>query len=477
VTTTAARLSGRRTAISEEVFEELRGQLRGPALGAADPDLAQVREPFNAMHQRAASITVECSGTADVIEAVRFARERGLEVAVRGGGHSIAGLSTTKGGMLIDLAPMRGVQVDPDKRLAYVQGGALWGDVDREAQAFGLATPGGVVSDTGVAGLTLGGGYGWLRRMHGLSCDNVVEAQVVCADGEVRTASAGSNPDLYWALRGGGGNFGVVTSFTFRLHPVGPMIAFAGTFYPIEEAADVMRGWRAYVEQAPNEVTATCVTITFPADPAMPETVHDRAIIIVGGAAAGDADEWMPKLQPLRELGTPLLDISQPTPFVGVQTAFDALFPRNQLRAYWKSLYLDELSDAAIDTIAGRANDRPAPLTLVNTFHMGGAIADVDPEDTAFAERSSKYMVSIDGMWDDAADDKARIAWVRSAFDEIGKHGNGSVYLNFTGRADEVPSAGVDSAFGRNLKRLGDVKSKYDPENFFRLNNNIAPAG
>src|SRR4051794_24845775 len=216
------------------------------------------------MHTGTPALTIECSGTADVIDAVRFARERGLEVAVRGGGHSLAGLSTTDGGVLIDLAPMRGVQVDPERRLAHVQGGALWGDVDRDAQAFGLATPGGVVSDTGVAGLTLGGGYGWLRRKHGLSSDNVVEAQVVCADGQVRTASAEHNPDLYWAIRGGGGNFGIVTSFTFRLHPLGPIVAFSGTFYPLEDEAEILRGWRDYVEQAPNEVTAVCVSLTFP---------------------------------------------------------------------------------------------------------------------------------------------------------------------------------------------------------------------
>jgi FAD/FMN-containing dehydrogenase len=476
VATSAAMLSGTRTAISDEAFEELQGHLRGPAMEAADPGMAHVREPFNAMHQPAASLTVECSGTADVIEAVRFAQERGLEVAVRGGGHSLAGLSTTRGGMLIDLAPMNGVQVDPDARLARVQGGALWGDVDRETQAFGLGTPGGVVSDTGVAGLTLGGGYGWLRRKYGLSCDNVVEFQVVCADGQVRTASAERNPDLYWALRGGGGNFGIVTSFTFRLHPVGPMVAFAGCFYPMEQIGDVLRGWRDFTAGAPNEITSVCVTMTPPSDSPLPDVVHDRPVAIIGGVHSGDAEASMDALQPLRELGEPLLDISQPTPFVAVQAAFDPFFPRNALRAYWKSVYLDELPDAAIDTIAGRAKDRPAPLTLVNTFHMGGAIADVDPEDSAFAERRSPYMVSIDGMWDDRTDDDRCVGWVRDAFDKVGRHGNGSVYLNFTGRADEHLGANVNSAFGRNMKRLAEVKGIYDPDNFFRLNNNIRPA-
>ena len=475
MSTSTATLNGGEVAISDEVFEELQGQLRGPALEASDPASAEVRRPFNAMHQGSPSVIVECSGTADVIDAVRFAHERGLAVAVRGGGHSIAGLSATNGGILIDLSPMRGVQVDPERKVAQVQGGALLGDLDRETAAFGLVTPGGVVSDTGVAGLTLGGGYGWLRRKYGLSSDNVLEAQVVCADGQVRTASPDKNPDLYWAIRGGSGNFGVVTSFTFRLHECGPIVAFAGTFYPLEDIASVLRNYRGYVAQAPNEVTATCVTLTFPADPAMPEVIHDRQVAVIGGVYAGDTDAGMAEMQALRELGTPLLDISQPMPFTAVQTAFDGLFPRNHLRAYWKSVYLDELVDDAIDTIAAKANDRPSPLTLVNTFHMGGAIDDVGAEDTAFAERGSQFMISIDGMWTEESDDAANVAWVRNAWKEISQYGNGHVYLNFTGRSDEAPSAGVDTALGRNMARLAKVKADYDPDNFFRLNDNISP--
>ncbi|MEA2330616.1 MAG: hypothetical protein QOH58_754 [Thermoleophilaceae bacterium] len=474
--TQVSTLSGSETGLADDALDALRAPLRGPVLTPADPGYGDVRAEFNAMHDGSPGLVVSCSGTADVVDAVKFARDQGLAVAVRGGGHSIAGLSSIDGGMLIDLAPMNGVQVDPERRLASVQGGALWADFDREAQAFGLIAPGGVVSDTGVAGLTLGGGYGWLRRKHGLSSDHVVEAQVVTADGEVVTASPDSHADLFWAIRGGGGNFGIVTSFTFALQPLGPIVAFAATMYPLEEVADVMRGWRSYVEQAPNEVTATVVTITFPANPAMPEAVHDRPVAIVGGVYAGDPDEGLREMQPLRELGTVLFDMSGPTPFSGVQTGFDPLFPRNQLRAYWKSQYLNELSDEAIDLIASRAQDRPAPLTLFNTFHMGGAIGDIGPEETAFAERSAAYMVSIDGMWTDPADDADNIAWVRSAFDDVSEFGNGNVYLNFTGRADEPASAGVDSAFGRNLGRLAEVKAAYDPDNFFRVNNNIKPS-
>jgi FAD binding domain/Berberine and berberine like len=451
-------------------LEDLRATVRG------EVNAPDVRPVFNAMHRARPAVTISCTGTADVIEAVNFAREHNLPVAVRGGGHSIAGLSSVDGGVLIDLAPMSGVLVDPERKRAYVQGGAVLGDVDRETMRFGLVAPSGVVSDTGVAGLTLGGGYGWLRRKYGLACDSLVEAQVVCADGEVRTASAESNPDLFWALRGGGGNFGVVTSFTFDLKELGPDVAFVAVMYPIEETAEVLRKWREYVEQAPNDVTSVCVTITFPANPEMPEAVHDRPVAIVGGVYAGGVEEGLKEMQPLRELGTVLFDMSGPTPFTAVQAGFDPLFPRNSLRAYWKSTYLRELSDDAIDVISGRALDRPAPLTLVNTFHMGGAIGDVDPEETAFAERSAPYMVSIDGMWTDAGDDAANIEWVRSAYGQLAPFSNGSVYLNFTGRAGEALSAGVDSAFGRNLVRLAEIKADYDPGNFFKLNDNISPA-
>jgi len=475
--TTVATLDGASADVSDAAFEELRGQLRGPAITAGDPGLEAVRKPFNAMHDGRPAVTIECSGTADVVAAVRFAHEQGLTVAVRGGGHSIAGLSSVDGGVLLDLAAMNGVQVDPSARLARVEGGALWGDVDHETQAFGLVAPGGVVSDTGVAGLTLGGGYGWVRRKWGLSCDSLVEAQVVCADGVVRTASERENEDLFWALRGGGGNFGVVTSFTFRLQELGPLVAFSATMYPLEDVADVLRNWRDYADDAPNEVTSVVVTLTFPANPELPEVIHDRPVAVVGGVYAGDVEPGMEATEPLRGLGNPLFDMSGPTPYEAVQTGFDALFPRGQLRAYWKAQYVDELSDAAVDVIAERAQARPAPLTLVNTFLMGGAIADVDPEATAFATRTSPYMISIDGMWTpDQASDEEGIGFVRDTFDAVSEFGTGDVYLNFTGRAEEDLAAGLDSAFGRNLARLAEVKRKYDPDNFFRLNNNISPA-
>jgi FAD/FMN-containing dehydrogenase len=371
---------------------------------------------------------------------------------------------------------MNGVFVDPDARIARVQGGALWGEVDRETQLHGLATPGGIVSDTGVAGLTLGGGEGWIRRKHGLSCDNVIEAEVVCADGRVRTASARTNQDLYWAIRGGGGNFGIVTSFTFQLHALGPIVAFAGLFYPLADAQEILRRYRDYGNTAPDEVSAVAVAMTMPADPQLPEVIHDEPCLVIGGVYAGDPEEGMNVLQPLRELGTPLADISQPMPYATVQSLFDPFFPRQHFQSYWKSTYLSELSNAAIDVIARQSRERPSPLSLVLTFLWGGAINRVASGDTAFTERSASWMVSVDGNWTDPADNGDNIAWVRQAWSEVEKFGMGSTYLNFTGIADERTDVGVDSAFGKNLGRLAELKSKYDPDNFFRRNNNIAPA-
>ena len=470
--TTAATLDGGTTAIPEEAIETLHTESRATHLGA------QARPAFNAMHAGVPAVTAVCAGTADVIDAVRFARNRDLEVAVRGGGHSLAGLSTTDGGMLIDLSPMRGVTVDPQRRRAVVQGGALWGDVDRECQAFGLGV-------AGRRGLRHRRRRPDPRRRLRLAAPRATASPATASSrrrscsptARSRARTRRTNPDLFWALRGGGGNFGVVTSLEFALQRVGPLVAFAGLFYPLEEIrADHARAGATFVEQAPDEITSTCVTVTFPAAPDMPEAIHDRPCVIVGGVHAGDPVEGMRLLQPLRELATPLADISQPTPFTAVQSGFDPLFPRETLRAYWKSQYLEALTDEAIEIMASRALDRPAPLTLVNMFHMGGAIEEIGPEETAFAERSAPYMVSIDGMWTDPADDADNVAWVRNAWKAFEPVGTGGVYLNFTGLSDELPDAGVESALGRNLRRLGEVKREYDPDNFFRLNNNIAPA-
>jgi FAD/FMN-containing dehydrogenase len=459
--------------ISEEELTELRMTLGGQALRPGDPGYDLVRPSFGAMYPDKPGLVVLCEGTADVVAAVDFARNRGIEVTVRGGGHSVAGLSSTDGGMVIDLAPMNGVLVDQKEQLAYVQGGALWADVDREAQLYGLSTPGGVVSDTGVAGLTLGGGYGWLRRTYGLSCDNVAAYEVVTADGRVLEASADENADLYWALRGGGGNFGIVTRFTFRLHPVGPIVAFAGVFYPSADADSVLRGFREYAETAPDTVNCMAVAIgPFPEDPHLPPPVHGQKCLVVAAVYVGDPEAGMAEIQPLRELGTPLADISQPMPFRMVQSAFDAFFQRQEVRTYWKSTSATELQDELIDLIATRSQERPAPLATIVVWLTGAQVNAVGQDDAAFSERSAKYLFSVEGTWHDPADDDKVIPWVRDTWSAISEFGTGTTYINFAEEGESV----VDDAFGSKLEKLAQIKAKYDPENFFHRNNNIAPA-
>ena len=473
--TAITTLDGGRASIDDGTLEQLRMTIRGDVLKPGEPGYAD-KPIFNAMHQHRPALIVRCTGTADVADAVRFARQHGLLVAVRGGGHSVAGHSSCDGGIVIESTRMRGVDVDPDARIARVQGGALWADVDRETQAFGLVVPGGVVSETGVAGLTLGGGEGWVRRKYGLSIDSLLSARIVCADGSVRSASATSEPDLFWAIRGGGGNFGIVTSFEFRAHPLGPIVAFAGVFYPVADAATILPRWRDYCIDAPDEVTSVALAITMPASPHLPPPIHNQACLVVGGVYVGAPEEGMKVMQPLREFGTPLADISQPMPFTAVQTAFDPFFPMGKLQSYWKAQNLARLPDEAIGIIAARANQRPSPLVLVVTFQMGGAINKVGPTDTAYAERSAPWLSSIDGNWENAAHNEANIAWVRESFAQITPYSTGTTYANFTGQADEAAGASAATAYGANLARLSMVKAQYNPDNFFRLNANITPA-
>ncbi|HSV37950.1 MAG TPA: FAD-binding oxidoreductase [Nocardioidaceae bacterium] len=477
MTTTLTTLEGSEAQIGDESLEEFRMAVRGAVLAPGDSGYDDVRSPYNAMHPGRPGLVVQASGTADVVAAVNFARDNSLLIAVRGGGHSVGGLSSVDGGLLLDLSRMNGVQVDPEARTVQVQGGALIGDMDHETQAFGLVASSGVVSETGVAGLTLGGGQGWVRRKHGLAIDNLLSAQIVGADGQVRTASADSNPDLFWAIRGGGGNFGVATSFTFQCHPVGPIVAFAGVFHPVADAENVYRKFRDWASTAPDEISALIGCSTLPASEHTPPEIHNTPMIVTGAVYSGDPDEGMRIIQPLREIGTPLADISGPLPFVGVQTAFDEFFQRGALRSYWKSTFLDQLTDPVLDLLVDKARNRPHDRVFVVTFFMGGQINSVGPEETAYSEREANWMVSIDGNWIDESDDARVISWVREAWAAVHQYGTGSVYLNFTGVEDEPTTVGVESAFGKNFQRLSDLKAVYDPTNLFRLNNNIVPPG
>jgi FAD/FMN-containing dehydrogenase len=420
---------------------------------------------------------VQCSGTADVIDAVNLARERQLLTAVRAGGHSIAGYGVCDGGLLLDLSAMRGVWVDPDARTVRVQGGATWGDVDRETQAFGLAVPGGVVSTTGVAGLTLGGGIGWLHRAYGLACDQLRSVEIVTADGQLRRASEAENPDLFWAVRGGGGNFGVVTSFEFAAHPLGPVVPVAAVMYPVDNAGELFRAWRAWASSAPEEAMSRALFWWMPEAPQLPPAVHNQQVFIVAAIYTGPAEKAQQILQPLRELGVPLLDLGAEMPFRMFQAAFDAFFPKGQLASYWKSVYLDELTDDLCDLIVRQAAQRPSPLTLVHVPMLGGAMSTLTASATAFGDRGAPFMLSVDGNWVDPADTADNVAWVREVISQVEEFSVArGTYLNFSGQEQTAAADLVRAAYGENLQRLAEVKKLYDPDNLFRLNNNIAPA-
>jgi FAD/FMN-containing dehydrogenase len=355
-----------------------------------------------------------------------------------------------------------------------VQGGATLGDCDRETQLFGLAVPSGVVSTTGVAGLTLHGGVGHLRRKYGLSIDNLLSVDIVTADGQHRRASSTENEDLFWAVRGAGSNFGVVTSFEFRAHPVGPMVMVGAVFYPQSELRSILPAWRDYMATAPEELSSLAVCWNVPAGEPFPPEHHGKDVLIVAGAYSGSVDDGAPVVQPLRELGEPLIDLSGPWPWLGLQSGFDPLFPKGQLR-YWKSRALAELSQAAIDEIADFAGRRPSPLTDVIVWHHGGAMSRVGETETAYGGRDAAFLVTGEASWTDPAQTDEALAWGREFWAAMGRHSTGGLYLNFAGLGEEKEEL-VKAGHGANYERLRELKAKYDPTNLFRMNLNIPPA-
>jgi FAD/FMN-containing dehydrogenase len=470
-------LSGETAELADQKSAELRMTFRGRLLAPQDDGYDQARIVQNGLADRRPGLIVQSSGTADVIDAVNLAREQQLLTAVRGGGHSIAGYGVCDDGLMLDLSAMRGVWVDPNTRTVRVQGGATWGDVDRESQAFGLAVPGGIVSTTGVAGLTLGGGIGWLHRAYGLACDNLRSVEIVTADGQLRRASETEHPDLFWAVRGGGGNFGVVTMFEFTAHPLGPVVPVVAVMYPVDRAGELFRAWRAWASTAPEEAMSRALFWWMPEAPQLPPAVHNQQVFIVGAIYTGPPEEGQRVLQPLRELGTPLVDLGAEMPFRMFQAAFDAFFPKGQLASYWKSIYLNELTEDLVDLIVGRGVQRSSPLSIVHVPMLGGAMSRVAATATAFGDRGAPFMLSVDGNWVDPTETANHIAWVREVISQAeGFSATGGTYLNFSGQEDTAAGELVRAAFGENLQKLVEVKQRYDPDNLFRLNNNIAPA-
>ena len=467
------RSTGANTVLEEPVIERFESSLSGELIRPYDTDYEVARKLWNGLIDRRPALITRCIGAGDVIESVNVARENDLLLAVRGGGHNVAGNALCDGGLVIDLSPMRDVVVDPLKRTARVQPGANWGDVDRETQMHGLVTPGGEVSTTGVAGFTLGGGMGLLRRKWGLACDNLISVEIVTADGRVLTASETEHPDLFWAVRGGGGNFGVVTSFEFRLHPLGPEVYGATTIYPFEEAASVLRNWRDFALRAPDEVTSEALIWGMPPLPEVPPEMHWAPVVILVAMYAGPVEEGERVLQPLREMGTAIGDLSARQQYLAMQSDMDPLFADGQLN-YWKSLFADSLNDEVIDEVVVLYASRLSPQTLFGLRHLGGTMGRVPEESTAYGNRSALFNISIDNTWQDPARNQEMISWARAAWASLRELTDGGVYLNFAGLGEENDLL-ARAAYGRNYDRLVDVKRRYDPTNLFRTNVNIAP--
>jgi FAD/FMN-containing dehydrogenase len=465
------------TAVStlpEEVIEAFVAGLRGSVVGPGDADYEEVRRVRNGLIDRRPGLIVRCSGTADVVAAVNFAREHDLLVSIRGGGHNVAGNAVNDDGLVIDLSEMRGVFVDPKARTARVQGGATWADVDRETQLFGLATTGGQVSSTGVAGFTLHGGMGTLHRTFGLALDNLRAVEIVTADGQVRTASAEFNPGLFWGVRGAGSNFGVVTAFEFALHPLGPEIYMAVPVFRLEDGVSVLRKFRALSDDAPDAFNPQALFWSVPAIDEFPEELHGAPILVTQFLYAGDPDEGERLLKPVFDWATPVLDFSDRLPYAASQSAFDAFFPDGWLYC-WKSHLLRSLSDAAIDVLVQAAADRPSPHGMINLWPLGGAVSRIAPEATAWQHRDARYLLSLDTTWVDPADTEKCIAWTRQTWADVAPLGQGGMYLNFAGLGEEKDDL-VRRGYGRNYERLVALKREYDPDNLFHMNNNINPA-
>jgi hypothetical protein len=457
-------------------LEALAADFRGELLHAGDPGYDAARMVWNGMFDRRPALVARCTGAADVIAAVNFAREAGLTVAVRGGGHSAAGYGTCDDGIVIDLSPMRSVRVDPATRTARAGGGATWGDFDRETQAFGLAVTGGRFSTTGIAGLTLGSGSGWLERKCGLTADNLLSADVVTADGQLLTASARQNADLFWGLRGGGGNFGVVTSFEYRLHEVGPIILGGMMVSTPDRAQEILRFVREYWPSAPDDLGGAVGFVSAPPEPFVPAEMHFKPIVGIIVCWTGDMAEGERALAPLRKVAQPVMDMVQRMPYTALQSMLDAGGPKGT-NAYMKAEFLDELDDDAVAKLAEHGARRAGPMAQLLLEPMGGAISRTGEHETALGRRDVPWCYHALALWmePDQATADAHVAWARALAEDLEPHTTPGVYLNYT---SDAGSERVRSSYGpEKYARLVALKDKYDPGNLFRLNQNIAPSG
>lgn len=458
--------------VDGNAVSNLQERFRGTLLRPNDEGYDEARTIWNAMIDRKPAIVAQCAGVADVIAAVNFARNHDLLVSVKSGGHNVAGNAVCDDGLVIDCSPMKSVRVNPDARTVRVEPGVTMGELDHETQAFGLATPGGVISTTGVAGLTLGGGWGWLSRSYGLSIDNLRSVDVVTAKGELLRASETENQDLFWAVRGGGGNFGVVTSFEFDLVEVGPEVLSGLIIHPFEDAVELLKFHQEYAADAPDEVCCYAVIMTAPPEPFIPEEVQGTMVAALIMCYSGSIEDGEEALRPLREFGNPIVDVVQPNPYAGFQQALDAGYEPG-LRNYWKSQFVPRLPEEAIDTIVEYAATMEGPLSAVLIEHLGGAIARTAPDATAYRHRNAAFSFNVFPRWDDPADDDAQLEWAQEFFDAMAPYAMDGVYVNFLSQEGDER---VRSAYGDNYDRLVELKNEWDPENLFRVNQNVEPS-
>lgn len=465
----------RHSRLGEATVQELRESVRGAIVDRGDPGYDEARAVWNGDIDRHPELIVQCEGTADVITALRFARSEDLEIAVRGGGHNVAGYGTSDGGLVIDLSPMKGIRVDAQSKRARAQGGVLWGELDHETQAFGLATTGGLISTTGIAGFTLGGGIGWLMRRHGMTIDNLVGADVVTAEGELLRASEEQNTDLFWGLRGGGGNFGIVTEFEYELHDVGPMVYGGFAFYLADKARDLLDFYARWVDGLPDELTTMVAFVIAPPMPFVPAELVGSPMVAVACCHIGDHREAEKSLQPLRDFAEPEIDTVGPVPYTALQAMLDKAAPHGS-HSYWRTAYLDGLSTEVIDTIVDKCQGLPDlnPHSTFHLHHLGGAISRVDPLSTAFPHRDRPFVFNTIGMWDEGESRDAHVKWVRDTWDALQQVGAGAPYVNFL--SDEGGND-VRAAYGEEIyRRLVELKNRFDPANTFHLNQNIKPS-
>jgi FAD/FMN-containing dehydrogenase len=471
-------LDNRQVDVHDDALDQLKGHVRGEVLQKGDPEYDSARVVFNGMIDRYPALIVRCSGVADVMAAVDFARTYGVLTSVRGGGHGIAGTALSNDALMISLEHMNSVCVDPANRIAWVSGGAKLGDLDHETAAHGLVCPGGVVSTTGVAGLTTGGGYGWLRAKLGMSIDNLRAVEMVTADGSFIRASNEENTDLFWGIRGGGGNFGVVTTFEFQLHPIWPEIMICNAFYAAEDASAVLQGWQEFMANAPDELTTEFFFWTIPEKDNFPEELHGRDVVIPCAVYYGPPEDGEKVIQPLRELAEPLIDLSGPMPFPQIQQLFDPYLPYGEVNGYWKAKYLEPLTAEMRETLVQHFLNRPKAgrLCPVVLHYLNGVSQRISNDATAFPGRNWTHLIEYNVTWSDSIDDEECTAWVRNSWNELrDKYAQkGGAYLNIDSYSDDG-LAWVKETFHDNFPRLQQLKRRYDPMNLFQLNPNIPP--